>query len=247
MKLPGLIGSLEGDVPVTYWRIINREVRLRLGGKHTVPMMTTCANAEELAALLRGEDWDRLTDLLTGMARVLPTAGAEGLVVCGSPLNPVAREIGRAVGLPIVSMGQAIAETLRLFRYRRVVVLGTKTAREESMWREELRGILLIETTLEERRWFAEATESDPAENPDSRRIETNRIMSSLRKRSVQAVVLAEPALARWVNLEESLLPVFDAAEIHAWAAAGWALSVEDCMLSAPPCVVGHHEWPLRA
>ncbi|MSU60264.1 MAG: hypothetical protein EXS35_19190 [Pedosphaera sp.] len=241
MKFPGLIGSFDGDLPMTYWRIINQEVRLRLGGKNTAPMMATCANAETLDALLRREDWDDLTNRLTGMASVLPAAGAEVLVVCGSPLNPVAREIGRAVGLPIVCMGQAIAETLRQFRYHRVVVLGTKTSREERMWREELRGILLIAPTLEERRWFVEATEADPAENPDSRRIETNRIMTSLRKRSVQAVVLAEPALARWVNLEESLLPVFDAAEIHAWAAAGCALSDEGCMLSAPPCVVRHH------
>jgi len=238
MKWPGLIGSFDGNLPVIYWRIINQEVRLRLGGKNTSPMLATCANAEELDALLRGEDWERLNARLTDMARGLQAAGADGLVICGSPLNPVAREIGRAVGLPVVSMGQAVAKTLRLFRYRRVVVLGPKTGREESMWREELRGFDLIDPPVGERRWLSEAAEAAPAENPEDRRIETNRIMSSLRKKGVQAVVLAEPALARWVNLEESLLPVFDAAEIHAWAAAGWVLAGEGCMVSAPPCVV---------
>jgi aspartate racemase len=238
MRSPGLVGSFDGDLPMIYWRIINQEVRLRLGGKNTAPMMATCDNAEVLAALLRREDWDGLTNALTDLARVLPAAGADGLVICGSPLNPVAREIGRTLRLPVVSMGQAIAETLRLFRYRRVVVLGTKTGREEKMWHEELDGIGLIDPTPGEWRWLAETAEADPAENADGRRVETNRVMSALRKRGVQAVVLADPALARWVNLEESLVPVFDAAEIHAWAAAGWALSDAGCMLSAPPCVV---------
>jgi aspartate racemase len=238
MKSPGLIGSTDGDAPTTYWRRINREVRLRLGQNHSASMIAASVRAEKLDALVRGEDWDRLVELLTDLARVLPAAGADGLVICGSVLNPLARDIGRTIGLPVVSIGIAMAETLRLFRYRRVVVVGTRTAREERMWHDELRGLIMVEPTANEQRWFLETAAANAAEDWGGRKIETNRIMTSYRKRGAQAVILAEPALAPWVNLEESLLPVFDAAEIHAWAAAGWALADEGCMLSGPPSVI---------
>ena len=239
MKHIGLIGSMAGNLPPTYCRIINNEVRLRRGFRHTATFTLHGCNDEELEGLLRTEDWGTLTDVFTIVARTLSSGGAHGLALCGSALNPIARDVGHAAEIPIISMGKAMTTTLRMFRYPQVVVAGTKTEREAVYWREELDEIQLLGLTAGERSWLRQLLEVEARSEPERFQPETNRLMSSLRKRGTRAVVLADPMLSRWINLEESLMPVFDVAEIHAWATAGWALVGEGQMISAPPCVIG--------
>ncbi len=238
MRRIGLVGSMEGDLPASYCRIINKEVRLRCGEHHTANCTVHAIDADELGAMLRLDDWTSLAEALVAAAVGLRATGIEALALCGSPLNPLARQIGRSAGLPTISMTHAIRATLKMFRYRRVLLIGAKTEREEHMWTDALQGVDIGEMSSAEIDWFETLATASEADDEDQLRAETRRVLVSIRRRGVQAFVLAEPALQRWLNLDEAQLPVFDAAEIHAWAASGWALKGMGQMLSAPPCVM---------
>lgn len=55
-------------------------------------------------------------------------------------------------------------------------------------------------------------------------RIEGSKTVSRYRREHAQAVTLLAPQLNRLISAENSLLPVFDAVDLHARAAARWAM-----------------------
>jgi aspartate racemase len=237
MKCLGLLGCQHTGVAAVYWQTMDNQVRLTLGAHHTARVLINGFNAAELDDGLHRENWRAVADNLIAASQGLAVAGADGLVICGSSLNPLAEDVGRAVALPVVNLGLAMAERLRHFRVRRVGILGVRTVPEEKMWREKLSGIEIVDPLPKDRVWLNECVDRAMTMEtaPDSWRIETNRIVSSLRKSGAQAVILAANSIGRWLTHDESSLPLFDAAEIHAWVAAEWALAQR--FDPAPPCV----------
>lgn len=60
-------------------------------------------------------------------------------------------------------------------------------------------------------------------------------IIARRRKLGARAVVLAAPILGQWVKPDDVLIDCYDAAVVHAWAAALWGL--DPGLRPAAPCV----------
>jgi len=228
MNRLALFGSLDPDTTAIYWEVINREIRQELGHLATASAIWHHHNGAELEALLSEGDWEGLGGLAAAAARSMADSGAQGLVLCGSPLNPLCGPVGRASGLYPICMVRAMAETIRRFRIHRVAALGIRLPREHKTWCDKLSPIKLVPTTAAETEWINEfaATFAPADEFSPSLLIEASRIASSLRSRGAQALVLASPRLQRLFpdTVDGPMVPVFDAVEIHARAAAVWAL-----------------------
>lgn len=237
MKRLGLIGSMNADSPLVYWRTIHDEARLSLDEEGPANILVHCNHAARLRGALRREDWPGVRDNLIEAGRELKLAGAQCLVVCGSALNPVGPEVRQFLEMPLVDMAHAVAFKIQKHRFRKVALLGAQTDRERDMWHERLTDIALLEPTSAERAWLLQVVPATArGDTAISCKIEIQRIISSMRKGGAQAIVLADHALGRWITSNETLLPIFDAEEIHAWIAAVWAL--ETNLMPGPPCVL---------
>lgn len=196
-------------------------------------------NAEKYTNFLETDSWDLVVETLVNESLGAKSLGAEGLLICGSELNPAAPELRRAIGLPVIDQMFALAETLRSFRFRRVGLLGTHGARDDGMWRTGLEEIDLLFPALSDRTWLRNSLARISSGNPipPAWTVRCHQIMSDLARRRAEAVVVANHNLSRWMTAEESmLLPQIDAATTHAWAGAQWALNCD--LRSAPPCVL---------
>ena len=240
MKRLGLIGSQTALSPVVYWQTIHHEAQLQLGENNTADLLLHCANTSRLRSSLQRKDWAAITDCLVEAGRGLMLAGADCLVICGSALNPAGKDVRRVLGIPLIDMAHAISFKVQEYRYRKIALLGIRTDREHEMWREKFAGSTILVPASSERRWLLERVEAIQQAGHDDHiawKIEAQRIVSNLRKAGAQAIVLADHSLAHWIKPDESLLPLFDAEEVHAWIAALWALETGRCQ-PAPPCVL---------
>lgn len=239
MKCLGLIGGLTAPNLDIYWQTIRSEAQKSLGTDQMPRFLVHSVKTRHLKASFDQADWPGLTGELVDNGRALVGAGADCLVICGSALNPAASEIHRILDVPVIDLGYSLALKLQSLQYRKAAILGIKTPREEVMWRESLSKMEIMQPDPRDRDWLAGCIDAAIFDRsiPVEWKIETNRIISGLRRAGAQALILADAALGKWIKPGQSLLYPIDAAEVHAWVATLWALQAD--FLPGPGCLIG--------
>ena len=58
MKTIGLIGGMSWESSLTYYRLINEQVKARLGGLHSARLILYSVDFDDIERLQRSGDWD---------------------------------------------------------------------------------------------------------------------------------------------------------------------------------------------
>jgi len=66
MKTIGLIGGMSWESSLVYYRLINKNVRTRLGGLHSAQCLMYSVDFGEIEPLQHGGRWNEATERLTG-------------------------------------------------------------------------------------------------------------------------------------------------------------------------------------
>jgi aspartate racemase len=144
MRRIGLLGGMSWESSVEYERIINQEVRRRLGGAHSADLVIRSYDFAEIEALQEADDWDGAARLLATDARVLAGAGAEVIGLCTNTMHRVAGAIAALPGVRFVHIADATARAVRAAGLGRVGLLGTRYTMEQDFYRgrlEEMHGL----------------------------------------------------------------------------------------------------------
>ena len=78
MKTIGLIGGMSWESTLEYYRIINQQVKERLGGLHSAKLLIYSFDFAEIARLQQTGDWKGATERMVEAARCLEGAGSDG-------------------------------------------------------------------------------------------------------------------------------------------------------------------------
>jgi aspartate racemase len=80
MKTIGLIGGMSWESSALYYRIINEEVKARLGGLHSAKCILYSVDFEEIEIYQRNGEWEKAGNVLVQAA---PIASSTMAAVCG--------------------------------------------------------------------------------------------------------------------------------------------------------------------
>lgn len=237
MHTIGLLGGMSWDSSATYYRIINEEVRHRLGGHHCAKLVLVSLDFEEVRALQVRGAWDEAGALLADGAVRLEAAGADVVVLCTNLMHKLAPAIEAASSLPLLHIADAVGARARALGADRVGLLGARQVMEESFYRDRLRERWDIEVIVPEeadrdlvdRVIFEELTVS--RFEPASRRAFAE-IVGRLADRGAQAVALACTEIGLLIGADDTDLPLIDSAKVHALAAAEAALAPTPAVLA---------------
>ena len=138
MKTIGLLGGMSWESSIEYERIINTEVRRRLGGTHSADLLIRSYDFHEVEALQEAGDWDGAGALLAGDAAALEAAGAELIVLCTNTMHIVAPAIEAAIGVPFLHLADATADAVIAAGVTSVALLGTRYTMEQPFYRDRL-------------------------------------------------------------------------------------------------------------
>lgn len=229
MKCLGLVSADGLDRAAHCGSLITEEVQHRLGKQAHANLISLNLHTSEIAEYTRKNDWSQLAIKLGEAADWMKSVGAEMLVPCSTNLHLAAE--AQSSKLPILHIADPTAAALRRARVKRIGLVGAANEQEEKYWRRRLAlgGIRDVFTpVVKDREHLAMLINEELRLElvRETSRSAILRIIHSLRRGAgVRALVYCTPELSLVSPEEDSVLPVFDATELHVLAAVDWALA----------------------
>lgn len=140
LKTIGLLGGMSWESSIEYERLINEEVRRRLGGVHSADLLIRSYDFADVERLQFADDWDAAGALLAGDATRLQQAGAGIVVLCTNTMHRVAPAIEAAIDVPLLHIADPTADAVQAAGVTTVALLGTRFTMEQDFYRGRLAG-----------------------------------------------------------------------------------------------------------
>jgi aspartate racemase len=231
MKTIGLLGGMSWESTVTYYRLVNEAVRVKMGGLHSAPCVLYSVDFETIEARQRSGDWASAGRMLAKAACALERAGAEFLVLCTNTMHKVVAPIEAATRIPLLHIADATGQAICRTGIGRVGLLGTRFTMEEDFYRGRLsaeHGLEVVTPAAKERAEVDRIIFDELCRGqvrPESRQRLAD-IMRDLERSGAEGVILGCTELGLLVGDGESAFPIFDTTRIHALAAVERACAV---------------------
>ncbi len=133
MRRIGLLGGMSWESSVECERVINREVRARLGGVASADLVIRSLDFSLVERLQSEDRWEEAGDVLAA-ARDLERAGAEIIVVCTNTMHRVIGRIESAVSAEVLHIADATAEAAVKAGVTDLALLGTRYTMEADFY-----------------------------------------------------------------------------------------------------------------
>lgn len=228
MKTIGLIGGMSWESTIPYYRIINEEVKNKLGGLHSAKVILYSVEFDEIEKCQSSGEWDKSGDILGKAAQRLETAGADFILICTNTMHKVAPQIASMIHIPIVHIADATADELQKYNIQKVGLLGTKYTMTQNFYKQRLidRGMEVI---------IPNHTDIDIVNDiifhelclgkiTEESLVRFKGIIDNLKQKGADGVILGCTEIGLLIHQSDSCLPIFDTTLIHAKRAAEIAL-----------------------
>ena len=229
MQIIGLIGGMSWESSALYYDALNRGVEQRLGGFHSARTVMSSVDFAEVTTLQEAEDWDGVAAILSEAAASVERAGADFLLLCTTTFHRVAEQVQDAVSIPLLHLGDVVAEACKEQGVETVALLGTKFAMSRVFFTDRIasHGLQVLvpdESHHDElnRIIYDELVHGKVVD--DSRRTVVNMI-SELWDAGAGGVILGCSELELLVNQSDSEIPVFGCTSLHVERALDRALA----------------------
>lgn len=229
MKTIGLVGGMSWESSLHYYRLLNEEVKARLGGLHSARCILASVDFADIEPLQRAARWDDAGAILNRAALGLERAGAELVLLCANTMHKVADEMMRGVRIPLVHIADVTAERVRAAGLRRVALLGTRYVMEQDFYRrrvEERYGLEVMVPGAPDRAEvnrviFEELVLGRVEPASKARYVE---VVSGLVAAGAEGVIAGCTEIPMLIGQADVPVPLFDTTRIHALAAVDRAL-----------------------
>lgn len=228
MKTIGLIGGMSWESSSEYYRIINEEVKQRLGGLHSAKCVLYSVDFEEIEICQRNGEWEKAGQILADAARSLEAAGADFIVICTNTMHKVANEIQVGIHIPLLHIADITAQQVLSNGIKTIGLLGTKYTMEQDFYRSRLeaQGIkvlipketdrVIVNTVIYNELCLGQII--------DVSRARYKRIIKDLIEQGADGIILGCTEIGLLIKPEDSTVPLFDTTLLHAIGAVNFAL-----------------------
>ncbi|WP_431984004.1 aspartate/glutamate racemase family protein [Streptomyces qinglanensis] len=223
MRTIGLIGGMSWESSAEYYRMLNELARDRKGGLHSARLVLYSVDFAEIEVLQEQGRWDEAGGILAAAARALEAAGADLLVLCTNTMHRVAEHIEEAVEVPLLHLADATAGAVRAAGLRRVGLLGTAFTMEQDFYRGRLAagGLSVLVPGPADRELVHRVIYEELCRGTvlDASRAAYRRVIGKLVANGAEGIVLGCTEIELLVGPQDSPVPVFPTARLHAEAA----------------------------
>ncbi|MDZ5609675.1 aspartate/glutamate racemase family protein, partial [Bacillus pseudomycoides] len=228
MQMIGLIGGMSWESSAEYYRIINEQVKKRLGGLHSAKCLLYSVDFAEIEYYQSEGDWEKAGEVLGEAAYSLEKAGADFIVICTNTMHKVISNIKEKVSIPILHIADATAIEIKKHGIRSVGLLGTKYTMEQDFYKSriEQNGIKIIVPNEADRELINGIIYNELClgEINQVSRDSYKEIINRLVQNGAEGIILGCTEIGLLVKQEDSQVPLFDTTFIHAVEAVNISL-----------------------
>lgn len=138
MRTVGLLGGMSAESTTLYYQAMNRLVRERLGGLHSMQLLMWSVDFAPIAQMQAEGDWEAAGDVLAQAAARLEGAGAQAIMIGANTMHLVADQVQAAIGVPLIHIADATADAVRAAGCSRPLLLATRFTMEKPFYRDRL-------------------------------------------------------------------------------------------------------------
>lgn len=213
---------------VEYQRLLNTEVRRRLGGTASADLIIRSYNFAEIEALQQRADWAAAGRLLAADARTLEAAGAEVLILCTNTMHKVAEAIEDATSATFLHIADVTADAVQAEGLSSVALLGTRYTMEQDFYRNRLeaRGMEVLIPEEPDRTIIHDIIFNELVQGriESASRTAYIEVINRLLERDAEGVVAGCTEIELLVHAGDLDVPYFPTTTLHAHAAIDIAL-----------------------
>ncbi|MFE0420683.1 aspartate/glutamate racemase family protein [Streptomyces tendae] len=228
MKTIGLIGGMSWESTAEYYRLLNEFTRDRLGGLRSARCVIYSVDFAEIEQLQVQGRWTEAGEVLAGAAQSLEAAGADLVLICTNTMHKVADVVAAAVSVPLLHLADATAKAVRASGLRRVGLLGTAFTMEQDFYRGrlEVAGLDVRVPNAEGRDLVHRVIYEELCVGivRDDSRVAYQKVIDELVAEGAEGVILGCTEIELLIRPEDSPVPIFPTARLHAEAAVAQAL-----------------------
>ena len=228
LKTIGLIGGMSWESTVTYYKIINETVKEKLGGLHSAKCILYSVDFQEIEECQANGNWEKSGEILGEAAYNLEKAGADFIVICTNTMHKVVNQIKEKISIPILHIAEMTAEKILEKGLKNIALLGTKYTMEQDFYKSKLieKGINVIIPDKNDIEIINEVIYDELClgiinSNSKKKFLE---IVDKLRSKGAEGIILGCTEIGLLIKNEDTDVPLFDTAIIHAEQAAMYSI-----------------------
>lgn len=230
MKTIGLLGGMSWESSAEYYRLVNEQVKTRLGGLHSARCVLYSVDFAEIEQFQQQGDWDSAGELLAQAAAQLELAGAELLVVCTNTMHRVAAAIQERIAIPLMHIADPTAAAITRAGMHTVGLLGTRFTMEQDFYRGRLvdrYGLNVLVPDAPDRETVHRIIYEELCLGqivPESR-LAYQAVIERLVAAGAEGIILGCTEIGLLISDADSPVPLFDTTRLHALAVVDVALA----------------------
>ncbi|MHB9295543.1 aspartate racemase [Pillotina sp. SPG140] len=228
MKCIGLIGGMSWESTVEYYRIINEEIKNKLGGFNSAKCILWSVNFEEIELYQRTNNWRKCGEILNNAAKNLEKAGAELLILCTNTMHKISDMLLQDIKIPFLHIADMTADEIIKEKINTVGLLGTKYTMSEDFYKSKLieKNINVIvpkedDQIIINEIIYEELCKGIIKENSQKKYIE---IINEMVKNGIQGIILGCTEIGLLIKQKDVSIKTFDTTIIHAKKAVAYSL-----------------------
>ena len=228
LKTIGLIGGMSWESTVTYYKIINEVIKEKLGGLHSAKCVLYSVDFQEIEECQANGNWEKSGEILGEAAYNLEKAGADFIVICTNIMHKVVNQIKEKISIPILHIAEMTAKKILEKGLKNIALLGTKYTMEQDFYKSKLieKGINVIIPDKNDIEIINEVIYDElclGTINSDSKK-KFLEIVDKLRNKGAEGIILGCTEIGLLIKNEDTDVPLFDTAIIHAEQAAMYSI-----------------------
>lgn len=228
LKTIGLIGGISWESTATYYKIINETVKEKLGGLHSAKCILYSVDFQEIEECQANGNWEKSGEILGEAAYNLEKAGADFIVICTNTMHKVVNQVKEKISVPILHIAEMTAEKILEKGLKNIALLGTKYTMEQDFYKSKLieKGINVIIPDKNDIETINEVIYDElclGTINFNSKK-KFLEIVDKLRSKGAEGIILGCTEIGLLIKNEDTDVPLFDTAIIHAEQAAMYSI-----------------------
>ncbi|MFO7792869.1 MAG: aspartate/glutamate racemase family protein [Candidatus Saliniplasma sp.] len=229
MKTIGLIGGMSWESTLEYYRIINEEMKKRVGEDHSAELAIYSFDFYDIIKFQEEEEWKILENMMVKAGKGLKDTGADFLLICANTMNKMADEVEKGVGLPVLHIGDATAWVIKEKEMDTVGLIGTKYVMEGKFYKKRMKekhdiDVLIPREHNRDKVHDIIYNELCQGEVKTSSKKDLLEMIDELLDRGAQGIILGCTEIPLYITQKEVGSPLFNTTRIHAEAAVDYAL-----------------------
>ena len=230
MKTIGLIGGMSWESTAEYYRLINEEIKERMGGLHSAKCLLYSVDFGEIELFMRTGQWEKIGEALINAARILENGGADFILLCTNTMHKLYDQIQEGVDVQLLHIADATSEKMLQKNIKKVGLLGTRETMEQDFYKSRIenKGIQVIVPDEKERALVHQVIfdELCLGKIEDRSRKSYIEIIEGLISMGAEGIVLGCTEIPLLINSDDSKVPLFDTTYIHAMKAVEKAINL---------------------